>query len=185
MKKKILAICVVGMFLVTGLTSVTALSVEEKVNDTSEENDNNNARDLVEANIIVDHLNSRVYAWIHQPVKTSKGDYRGWYTVDFHDIPSGYRCVGAWHVEAHAGNIKFFDESRPFDYTCGNTPKDIVAEDTEVIKYVSSDFLGINVLVQCSVDTTTYYLDDPDPWSYKHDEKNEEQWTTFTKDKCI
>jgi len=133
LKKKIIAICIIGMFLMMGLTGVTALSVKKAVSGTSEKN---TVPLLGYAELKVGRSGiMHISAHLDETLRLPAGDYRAYYKIEFQPIDSITTFKGEYSLEMWAkDDIVFFDYlSNDFEYTGDNTPEDIYIEITKNI----------------------------------------------------
>jgi hypothetical protein len=156
MKKKILAIVLVGTFLMVVFTNVNASSFKltKKVNQVNLKNELSGGTLLAEADLFIgEHAVPNALIILGSTTQPA-GDYTCKYEINYDRLLYDSRAVGHWWVYAYVGNIIFFEENVvEFDYSGDNVPEDI---EVEITRYVPNTGFAVGINVGIGIG---YYYD--------------------------
>jgi len=155
MKKKIVVTFLVGIFLLTSITSLSIAETKTKLTEGICDNQLN-TQTLGKCEMVIGRLPFKVLSQLFITTPTSPGDFKAEYTVEFRSLESYERIEGYWFVSIFvSGNPKivFFNTYQvPFDYSGDNKPDDVYEQ---ITKYIPK---GTRMMwVQCGVNFA-YYL---------------------------
>lgn len=145
---KIIVIAVVGMFLLTTATTLSATGIQTAslVKNENAKNDKIDDHDLGRAKIHLSAASFGADTWIFIFSNIAPTDYyKVWFSVDFEPAYSRQRFVGDWHVTIIVGDT-VIERDGDFDYTGdNNVPDDVYEEKTIYVR-------GFNVVyITCSI----------------------------------
>ena len=181
MKKKILALCIVGMFLITCIPSI---SLGKTISTEPKENINTDIFvPLVYTQMIINSnpLNPIINEPFDEGDIFNKGNYQTTLDIFFH-CPPFHKIVGEVWAEAWIVNEQFYLYHDYLDFTNDNIPDNIYLTPT---KYI--DGMGA-VVLRAGYDYKVYRrYSDSDPWEEvgDYDKEKEEivQTVWFPRDK--
>ena len=160
MKKKILAICITGMFIIVGVTGVTALTVTKKNINKPERNENEklNTYDFGGSEISIGYPHLYQYLNVYSNNIYPSGDYLCKLTVDFGEPwEPADEVKGYWWARAEFGGKEFYDfQNQEFHYFKSSVPDDIYIEE---VLYIPP---GVTFAeISCGFIFDDYLLGDP------------------------
>jgi len=167
MKKKILSMFLVGLFL---LTSISSISLGETTSQTSFENENSNNENYFGHAIMTigDIPTAQASLFVFPNTQYPAGQWKAKLEVSFGLPHPNCKVTGVWSAVAMAGDFEFYNIVEEIDYTNENIPQDI-----DQAYYVNIPKGKYTCAVACN------FLYD----IYQWDENSQEwiHWDTFTR----